>query len=482
MKIKYSKRGLTFSFKETDTFSAGARYRYVIDSENSEVVIIPDESGKYKFSKKGKTEKPLVDLRNQEIKDAIALARYMEIEILDDRILVHIIKGYNASIDQLADPEISDILDKSDKVTFEIDKDTLKEHGSALTEMLRTAGLFSEEKIGELSYVFDTVSLFSGAGLLDYPFSRDDAFELKFAVDFDKSACETYKYNIGDHIKCMDIRELDTAEVPETDLIIGGPCCQGYSNANRAGNEAQDESKRLLIDDYIRVVKAKRPLMFVIENVRQFLTKEKGKYLERVVSELSGDYNITYSVINDNDVGGYSIRERMVLIGSDKCMEKLIIPDVELTPSRRKTCGDALKKVDDSWYHYNDVTKASKETQRKMSFVKQGHNYKDIPEMKDLDRHSSVYRRLEYDKPAVTITNWRKVNLMPPEGNRILSVAEAAAIMGFGKNYRFFGSLNDRQQQIGNGVTMAIASFIKNIVKNALLEFANSRCVCKMAV
>ena len=276
MKIKYSKRGLTFSFKETDTFSAGARYRYVIDSENSEVVIIPDESGKYKFSKKGKTEKPLVDLRNQEIKDAIALARYMEIEILDDRILVHIIKGYNASIDQLADPEISDILDKSDKVTFEIDKDTLKEHGSALTEMLRTAGLFSEEKIGELSYVFDTVCLFSGAGLLDYPFSRDDTFELKFAVDFDKSACETYKYNIGDHIKCMDIRELDTAEVPETDLIIGGPCCQGYSNANRAGNEAQDESKRLLIDDYIRVVKAKRPLMFVIENVRQFLTKEKG--------------------------------------------------------------------------------------------------------------------------------------------------------------------------------------------------------------
>ena len=111
-----------------------------------------------------------------------------------------------------------------------------------------------------------------------------------------------------------------------------------------------------------------------------------------------------------------------------------------------------------------------------MKMVKPGHNYKDIPEMADLDRHSNVYRRLSADEPSVTITNWRKVNLMPPIGNRILSVAEASAIMGLGKDFRFFGSLNDKQQQVGNGVTQAIASFIKNIVKNALYGFANKKC------
>lgn len=474
MKIKYSKRGLTFSFQETESFRAGDHYRYLIDNRTSEVIILPDEEGKYKFSRKGTSGKPLVDLRNEEIREAMANARYMEVEIRDDRIIVHIIKT-SVNIEGLSDREITELIDRSEEIVFEIDKKTLTENNEALTEMLETAGLFSEKTRSDISYVFDTISLFSGAGLLDLPFKEDDSFNINFAVDFDESACETYRYNIGDHILCMDMRDLDTSIVPDTELVIGGPCCQGYSNANRAGHTDKDVAKRLLIDDYIRVVKDKKPLMFVIENVKQFITKEEGKYLQKVITELSDNYNITYSVVNDNEVGGYSKRERMVLIGSCKAMGKIVIPDIELTESRKKTCGDALRKVSPDWYHYNDVTKASEETKRKMAQVLPGHNYKDIPEMKNLDRHSNVYRRLAADEPSVTITNWRKVNLMPPIGNRILSVAEAAAIMGLSKSFRFFGSLNDRQQQVGNGVTQAIAAFIHYIVKNALYGYANAQ-------
>ena len=472
MKIKFSKRGLTFSFKETDVFKAGSRYRYVIDNQTSEIILLPDENGKYKFSRKGKMAKPLVDLRNEEIKRTMSMCRYMEVEIKDDKIIVHLIKLL-ANIEDLSDHEITELIDKSEKVTFEIDKEALLKNEQSLAEMLTASGLFSAKETSELSYVYDTISLFSGAGLLDYPFSKDDSFDLKFAIDFDSSACETYRANIGDHIICMDMRELDTAIVPDTELIIGGPCCQGYSNANRAGNTAQDINKRLLIDDYIRVVKDKKPLMFVVENVKQFITKEEGKYLQKVITELSDNYNITYSVVNDNEVGGYSKRERMILIGSIKEMGKVTIPNVEL--SHKKTCGDALRKVTPDWFNYNDITKPSEATIRKMSQVRPGHNYKDIEEMKNLDRHSNVYRRLSEDEPSVTITNWRKVNLMPPEGNRILSVAEASAIMGLDKNFKFYGSLNDRQQQVGNGVTQAIASFVKSIVKNYLYAFTNAK-------
>ncbi len=479
MKIKFSNRGLTFSFKENDTFKAGTKYRYIVDNKLGEVLILPDENGKYKMSKKGAQAKPLVDLRNEEIRQAMALARYMEVEVLNDKIIVHIVKA-NVNTDTLSEYEVRDIIDKSDKVTFSIDKFQLQRDNDALSKMLTASGLFSAKTRSDISYVFDTVSLFSGAGLLDYPFHKDDSFDLKFAVDFDKAACETYRQNIGDHIMCMDIRDLDEKEVPEADVILGGVCCQGYSNSNRAGNEALDVSKRLLIDDYIRMVKAKKPLMFVVENVRQFLTKENGKYLEKVLTELSGDYNITYSVVNDVEVGGYSKRERMVLIGSIKAMGEIIIPNVEL--SKHKTVGDALKKVTSEWFNYNDITKASEETKKKMAQVRPGHNYKDIAEMAHLDRHSNVYRRLSADEPSVTITNWRKVNLMPPTGNRILSVAEAAAIMGLDKSFKFFGTINDRQQQVGNGVTQAIAHFIKSIVKNALYGYANSIVVPQMAV
>lgn len=475
MRIKFSQRGLTFSFKETDTFKAGTHYRYLVDTKNSEVILLPDENGKYKFSRKGKDAKPLVDLRNEEIKQAMADASYMEVEVQDDKIIVHLIKS-SVNLVGLTDIEISDLIDRSDSVTFAIDKDQLRENNEALSDMLTAAGLFSAKTQSDISYVFDTISLFSGAGLLDYPFKKDDSFDLKFAVDFDKAACKTYRENIGDHILCVDIRDLDENDVPNAELIIGGPCCQGYSNANRAGNIQQDITKRLLIDDYIRMVKAKKPLMFVIENVKQFITKENGKYLNKVLTELS-NYNITYSIVNDVEVGGYSKRERMVLIGSCKKMGKIIIPDVEL--SRYHTTGDALKKVTNDWFNYSDITKASPDTQRKMSYVRPGHNYKDIPEMTHLDRHSNVYRRLADDEPAVTITNWRKVNLMPPTGNRILSVSEAAAIMGLDKSFKFLGSINDRQQQVGNGVTQAIASFIKSIVKNALYAFVNSRILPK---
>ena len=474
MRIKKSTRGLTFSFAENEKFRVGTHNRYVVDVQKSEVLILADENGKYKISRKGVHSKPLVDLRNEEIKQAMSLAAYLEIEVLEDKIVVHIIRK-DVSLDNLSDRDIAEMLDKSsdDDVSFAIDKGTLIEHDEALADMLTTAGLFSQKTHEDLSYVFDTVSLFSGAGLLDWPFRNDESFDLKFAVDFDKSACETYRQNIGDHILCMDIRDLAEDQVPNADVIIGGPCCQGYSNANRAGNTEQDISKRLLIDDYIRMVRAKKPLMFLIENVEQFITKEKGKYLQKVLTELSDDYNVTYSVVNDWNLGGYSKRKRMLLIGSVKAMGKVVIPNVELVT--RKTVRDALSKVTSDWYNYSDVTKPSPSTVEKMKQVPQGGNFKDIKEMAHLDRHSYLYRRLAWDEPSITITNWRKALITHPEENRILTVSEAAALMGLDKRFRFFGSLNDKQQQVGNGVTQAIAAFAKSIIKNHLYRFVNEK-------
>lgn len=371
MRIKYSKRGLTFSFKENETFRAGEHYRYFIDTKNNEVIILPDAEGKYIFSKKGAQNRPLVDLRNEEIRNCISMAEYMEIEIFEDKIIVHVINK-KINTENLSDVELADLLDSSEKATFEISKEDLIEHDSALIDMLNLSGIFSQKQAADLNYVFDMASLFSGAGVLDYPFHQDESFDIKFAVDFDKSACRTYAENIGNHILCMDMRELKEEQVPDVDLIIGGPCCQGYSNANRAGNDIADTQKRLLIDDYIRIVKAKRPLVFLVENVPTFITKENSKYLNKVLTELS-EYTITYSIVNDNEVGGYSTRKRMILIGSK--IGKINIPDVVL--SRKNTVRDALSRVDESWYNYADITKPSPETQKKMSFVRPGHNYKD---------------------------------------------------------------------------------------------------------
>jgi len=480
MRIRYSNRGLTFSFKENETFKAGTKYRYIVDTKDSSIIIIPDEKGKYKISRKGSEQKPLIDLRNKEVKDAISLAEYMEIEITNDNIVIHVIKKH-VEVAGLSDKEIVDAFDNCEKQTIVLDKNEFIQNNTGIVDALSAAGIFSAKTREDISYVYDVVSLFSGAGMLDYPFKLDNSFDLKFAVDFDKSACNTYRQMIGDHILCMDMRELDTNSVPNCDLIIGGPCCQGYSNANRAltGKE-EARKKRLLIHDYIRVVKAKNPLVFLVENVMQFLTKDNAEHLNTLIRELP-EYEITYSVVNDNEVGGYSNRKRMILIGSR--IGRIDIPNVELF--KTKTCRDALRKVDSSWIHYDDITSASTETQRKMAYVHDGQNYKAIPELAHLSRHSNVYRRLNPNEPSITITNWRKVSMMPPEEflekdssgksiQRQLNCAEAKAIQGLPKNYRFFGSLDSIQQQIGNGVTFALASFAKSIIKNALYAYTNN--------
>lgn len=469
MRIKYSKRGLTFSFEANETFRAGTKYRYFIDVKQNEVILLPDENGRYKLSKKGEREKPLVDLRNAEIKNFVSMAEYMEIEVLDSKIIVHVFKK-SVNTESLSDRELASMLDKQDSVSFEISKEDLQNNHSALNEMLEASGFFSAKETSNITYIYDVLSLFAGAGMLDYPFHKDESFDIKLAVDWDKSACETYSKNIGEHILCMDMRELSEDMVPDVDVVIGGVCCQGYSNSNRANNIELDTKKRLLVDDYIRIVLAKKPLIFCIENVPQFITKENGLYLEKVLTQLS-NYNITYSVVTDLEVGGYSVRKRMVLIGCIKEIGKITIPEVVL--SKTKTCGDALKKVTSEWFNYSDITEAREDTKKKMGFVRPGYNYKDIPEMKHLDRHSNVYRRLKADEPSPTITNWRKVNLMPPVGNRILSVAEASAIMGLDKSFKFYGSLDDKQQQCGNGVTQAVASMVKSIIKNALYRYSN---------
>ena len=72
MRIKKSARGgLTFSFRENESFHVGTRYRYFVDLARDEVVLLPDDGGKYRMCRKGTGERPLVDLRNSEIRGAM---------------------------------------------------------------------------------------------------------------------------------------------------------------------------------------------------------------------------------------------------------------------------------------------------------------------------------------------------------------------------------------------------------------------------
>ena len=475
-KLKNSRRGLTFSLN-SDDIAIGTKYRYVISKEKKEVLIIPDENGTMTVSRKkcGKRFKPLFDIRSREVKSLVEAADYLEVEVLSDKIIVHAYKNAKISIFRKKICSISEVLGvKQGEIILqraaggeniavsEAYAEYDASYGSDLDEIT------SEKLKGDAKAVYDVISLFSGAGLFDKAWLDSGRFRFVYANDFDKNVFGTYTRNIGNHMHIKDIREVRSEELPFADVFLTSPCCQAFSNANRKNAKTKvGEEKRLLVDEVIRLAIEKQPKVVVIENVPGFITSEDGLYLSRVFEGMSG-YEISVQVVKDHEVGGYSKRERAIIICSK--IGKIELPQVKTLTY--KTVKEALAKVDATWYNYADVTQPSEKTKEKMSYVPQGGNWRDIPTEINTygpNTQSNIMRRLREDEPSITLSNFRKSNILHPTQNRILTVSEAAAIMGLEKDFQFVSdSLSAMQQMVANGVTQAISKFVRNAVLRKL--------------
>lgn len=463
--IKKSKRGLTFSFT-SDTFPPGTRYNYSVF--DGEIVITPSVNGIMKISRKksGAKYKSLVDIRAKKVLAKIASADHIELEICENEIVAHICKKVVSKSKSI---NISEILECREIETISL-SDSLVSGGESYVQM----SLFEDSEdycyrdiCKPLESIFRVISLFSGAGMLDYPFSLDKRYKIILANDIGEGQAQSYRANIGEMMVKKDIRQLSL--IPSSDLVLGGPSCKPFSNVNRHHTRLKDHPDYFLIKEYIRVIKQSNPKVFVIENVPEFISTAEGAILADIMDKLS-EYSFSVKKVIDCEVGGYTRRRRVIVIGSR--IGTINLSDCHVT--KYKTAKEALEKVDASWYNYNDVSKARSETRLRMSYVKNGSNWRDVPDnLRTRSRFSDYLRRIDPDKPAPAIVNVRKANIMPPVEyitgkQRCLSVAECSALMGFPKEFRFCGTLDERQQQVANGVPYMIARLIKNAVTAAL--------------
>lgn len=473
--IKGSKRGLTFSFLGNESFEPGKRYQYVIDRRNRTIMIIPSRDSGNLVSKKrccGRI-KSLIDIRSQKVRDMVGRAKTMKIDIREKEILVHL-------FEEASETNVAQITQDKKARTISISRRLLRvaggediawqdtSNGDSQEHVTRVLGAKEKEDISD---VIRVISLFSGAGMLDYPFSADKHFDIVYAAEYDPDAIETYRKNIGGHVHRIDIRTLTARELPDTDVIIGGPPCQPFSNANRhdsARNEKHEEGD--MFSHFIRLVRECLAKVFVIENVPGLLSNKDGFYIRKMKEELP-EYNIDSDIVMDCNLGGYTTRKRAVVIGSR--IGTPVIPKIKTVPY--KTVGEALEKVDHTWPNAADITQSSDLVRKKIAMVPEGGNWRDLPEeywTKSV--HSNMYRRLDRKKPSVAIANWRKYLLSPPrwdntgDWDRILSVSEASALQGFSKDFIFYGSMSAKQQQVANGVTYAIGKFIRELIRNTL--------------
>ena len=475
--IKKSKRGLTFSFRETEHLRIGSRYDYLITKQG--IRIVASEKGRYKVSRKrnGSSWSPLIDLRNKEVLDTIAKLGDIRLSIMDEAILVSKADAKSIVL-QFAIPSLTHVrkvvgLSDAQALSSVLEgaQISLDEYLASSRSPLDVAQIYQD-----LPDVYTVVSLFSGAGILDWPFFKDERFNIQYAIDYDAGACETYRENIGDHIVCGDVHKAftpdgfpqDKAVAGSPDVIIGGPSCKPFSNANRH-TRLEDHPDSDLLMQYMRIVEKLNPKVFAIENVPEVLTACDGSYYAAVQEKAeSFGYELVPSIVQDWKVGGYTTRKRAVIVG--RRIGKPSLSSIGLVHGMHNA-GDALGKVDPTWANYGDISTSSEMTRKRMSFVPQGGNYTSIPEeyrTESKNRHSCTYRRLAWNEPAPTITNWRKPPLIHPLEDRTLTVAEAKALQGLPKDFRVCGTLGQKQQQIGNCVPVAIGRYIKSCLLRML--------------
>lgn len=134
--------------------------------------------------------------------------------------------------------------------------------------------------------------------------------------EIDKYAIQTYEHNFGKETKNFgDATTINTAELPDFDLLVGGFPCQAFSVAGkRAGF---NDTRGTLIFDVVRILRDKRPRHFVLENVKGLLSHEGGKTFSHILEILTDSgYDVSWSVHNSKNYGVPQNRERIYLIGN----------------------------------------------------------------------------------------------------------------------------------------------------------------------
>lgn len=142
---------------------------------------------------------------------------------------------------------------------------------------------------------YSVVDLFAGAGGLSYGFLQTGRFEVKAAFENNRNAQKTYQRNHGTAEIYSDVADVLTDEIKEkigqVDIVIGGPPCQGFSNANRQKNHAISQNNSL-VKKFVQAVLHLKPTAFVMENVSMLKSEVHRFYVDENDREIIKKYNI----------------------------------------------------------------------------------------------------------------------------------------------------------------------------------------------
>lgn len=196
--------------------------------------------------------------------------------------------------------------------------------------------------------------LFAGGGLMAVGL-KEAGFELVWANDFDKNAVKAYRHNLGDHIVLGDINEIDPDDIPDTDVIAGGPPCQDYSVAGKGEGERGERGK--LVWTYLRIIERKQPKAFIFENVKGLISKRHRPTFDALIEKFNEiGYTVSWKLINAWDYGVAQKRERVFIVGIRKDLGFIYeFPAPDPADYRTKVLRDVIGDLPEPGVELSDV-------------------------------------------------------------------------------------------------------------------------------
>ena len=321
--------------------------------------------------------------------------------------------------------------------------------------------------------IFRLGELFCGPGGIGYAAvtakiaNQDYKILHAWANDYDKDTCATFVKNIAkkeDTVICQDIRKLDynkLEKISAIDALAFGFPCNDFSVVGE--QKGMDGVYGPLYSYGIKALKKFQPMWFLAENVGGLRNANEGKAFSKILQEMhNAGYSVFPHLYKFEEYGIPQSRHRIIIIGIHKDQSVIYkVPSIKPYQVKRRTCKDAIEnppiKADAC---NNELTKQSEDVISRLKFIKPGENAftADIPEKYQLNvagaKISQIYRRLDPNKPAYTITgsggggthvyHWLE--------NRALTNRERARLQTFPDDFVFIGSKESVRKQIGMAV------------------------------
>ena len=337
----------------------------------------------------------------------------------------------------------------------------------AMSGMASEMSAMRKKHVDSADGKFTFIDLFAGIGGIRHAFDKAGGTCL-FSSEWDKYPAKMYEDNYGEK-PAGDITKIKVEDIPAHDVLVGGFPCQPFSIAGVSKKESmgkkhgfEDETQGTLFFDVARIIKHHQPKMFLLENVKNLKSHDKGNTFRVILKTLKDlGYDVKEQIVD----GGLLVpqhRERIYIVGTLDHSEPFVFPKIKAKNLVLDDILDEEGTVDEK-YTLSDKLWAG--LQRHANKHKAKGNGFGFGLKKRDERARTLSARYYKDGSEILIDQG------PNKNPRRLTPAECGRLMGFPKKFKITLSDTRAYKCFGNSVVVPVVERLaKQMVKHKILS------------